>query len=68
MIKINPSFNIGDLVYLKTDIYQKPRIITDILIRPKGLLLYKSSINGIEDYCYDFEITHTKNVVLATSN
>lgn len=62
-MKINNEFEIGDIVYLRTDEEQKQRIITGITIRP-GFLIYHVSHCNFEGGHYDFEITKDKNYLL----
>lgn len=52
---IKNRFNIGQIVYLKTDEEQKGRIITGIQIRPTGIL-YILQFSTTETYHYDIEI------------
>lgn len=66
IIKISaPKFQTGQIVYLKTDTEQSPRIVTE--------WAYKSATSTIEyalgqgvviSYHYDFEITAHKNYTL----
>jgi len=61
-MKINNNivFDIGDIVFLKTDSEQLPRIITGILMRPNNLLYYLS--NGTnETQHYEIEISKEEN-------
>ena len=64
---INTKFELGDIVYLKTDVDQLPRIITTIEIKQNHLRYGLTNI-VIESYHYDYEISITKNIILATSN
>jgi hypothetical protein len=61
-MKINNNivFDIGDIVFLKTDSEQRPRIITGILMRPNGFLYYLS--NGTNETShYEIEISKEEN-------
>lgn len=58
---ITPEFEMGNIVYIKTDTDQDPCIVTGINIRP-GHLTYVLT-KGDLSYClYDFEISVVKNV------
>lgn len=58
---ISAEYNIGDIVYVKTDTDQEPCIVTGINIRP-GHLTYMLTRNDLTSCFYDFEITVTKNI------
>jgi len=65
MIEI--KFDIGHIVFLKTDIDQLERIVTGISIRPDGVSYIL--VNGTtESYHYDFEINEKRDIVKATSS
>lgn len=53
-------FDIGDIVFLKTDTEQAPRIITGILMRPNGFLYYLSNSTS-ESTHYEIEISKDLN-------
>jgi len=58
----NLKFDIGQTVYLKTDINQLERLVTGINIRPDGITY--TLVNGSdESYHYDFEITLDRDIV-----
>ena len=62
MLKVNNSeFQIGDLVYLKTDPEQRQRIVTGILTRPTSLIYYVS-LGDNETIHYDIEISKEQNI------
>jgi len=54
-----PLYNISDIVYLKTDVDQKERIVTGILIQPQGIE-YRVCCGADITYHFDFEITTDK--------
>ena len=54
--KKSMRFKIGEIVYLKTDFEQLPRIVTGILMRPYGLIYYLSN-NTTETTHYQIEIS-----------
>ena len=60
MIIIDNKFEIGQIVYLKTDIDQYPRMITRLSIAP-GLITYCLALGSIESWHYDNEISEVKN-------
>ena len=64
---IDTNFNIGDVVYLKTDNDQKKRLVTGFTIR-KNTTLYILSCDVTESYHYDFEITCDVDVLITTTN
>lgn len=58
------EFEIGEMVYLKTDPNQLERIVTGITIRENSISYSMSA--GIEDsYHYGFEITRNRNELKA---
>lgn len=65
--EIEFKFGLGDLVYLKTDPDQLPRILTKVLITPKDII-YITNINGIETEHYDFELTSKRDINTLYSN
>jgi hypothetical protein len=54
------TFDIGDIVFLKTDTEQLPRVITGILMRPNGFLYYLSNSTN-ETSHYEIEISKEVN-------
>lgn len=64
---VDTQFNIKDIVYLKTDVEQKPRIITGICVRDSGIN-YELSCGECLTWHYDFEITTEVNVLLTSTN
>lgn len=64
---VESSCNLGDIVYLKTDKDQLPRIITGIIVRPTGCGYYLSSGTG-ESLHYDFEFSYEENLLLKTGS
>lgn len=67
MIKIDNKYDFGQIVYLKTDKEQKPRIVTRITIGPSMYLLYELSSEINTSPHYEMEISPDKDVVLSTS-
>lgn len=64
---IKPLFNIGDIVYLKTDTEQCARIVTAYLTR-KGTITYCLALGINESWHYDIEISTEKDIVLKLNN
>lgn len=64
---IDNKFNIGDLVYLKTDNDQSQRMIISISVRKRDLV-YELSFGSVSSWHYEFEITEEKDVLKSTSN
>jgi len=61
---INNKFNIGDTVYVKTDIDQSPGIITCIQVNP-GDILYSVSRNSSTSHFYDFELSYDRDILIS---
>ena len=60
------DFNIGDYVYIKTDVEQLQRIVTEINIRESGIH-YCLMCGTTESWHYAFELSKERDVVKATS-
>ncbi len=56
------KFEIGQIVYLKTDVEQNERMITAISLKPDGIL-YCLSCGTSETYHSDIEICEEINVI-----
>jgi hypothetical protein len=54
--EITIKYDFGDIVYLKTDIEQLPRMITGFILRQKSISYY-CSCGTIESAHYDYELT-----------
>lgn len=67
MIIINNNFDLGEIVYIKTDPEQLPRIITAIMQRVDGGMSYQLSQGEIYSFQYEVEISREKNMELMTS-
>jgi hypothetical protein len=61
---INNKFNLGDIVYLITDIDQRARIITGIKVRMNDLLVYELACNCEETNHFEVEISSEKNILI----
>lgn len=64
---IENKFNIGDFVYLKTDVDQKQRVITGINVRATGIL-YDVCQGSTSSWHYDFEMSEEKDVLITSNN
>lgn len=64
MMVIENKFEVGDIVYLKTDTEQCDRLVTGLIIRPIGILYYLS-LGPSETLHYEMEITDDKNVMVS---
>lgn len=56
MMKINNLFNIGDVVYLKTDPEDKQHIVIEFTVS-KYSITYRVAHNGVVIDVYDFELS-----------
>jgi len=67
MMVVDNKFELKQIVYLKTDVEQKARIVTGFVVRETAIV-YELSC-GVE-VCnnYDFEISDEKDVLIATTN
>lgn len=61
------EFEVGDMVYLKTDQDQHKRIITGICLRQAGIL-YELAQGTTSSWHYVFELSATIDVVVKTSD
>lgn len=59
------TYEIGDTVYLKTDLDQLERIITEILIKP-GCVVYLVVFETSASWHYDFELSLDKDIMKTT--
>lgn len=67
MMVLDNKFEIGDVVYLHTDIDQLERIVTSLWIK-QGSILYALNCGTVESWHYDFEITVEKDVLKTSNN
>ena len=61
-MNVNVKHNIGDIIFLKTDLEQKPRIVYGYTVYLASLL-YKVSQGDIVSEHYDFEISTEVNLL-----
>ena len=64
---IDNKFDIGDFVYLITDIQREKRIVTELVIS-KSSILYTLASGGYNTEHYDFKITDDINVLIINDN
>lgn len=60
------NFKIGEIAFLRTDIDQRERLVTAILIRPAGVM-YELSFGSENSYHYDFEISKKRDTLKSLS-
>lgn len=58
------KFVIGQIVYMVTDPEQLPRIVCAIKMLPDGCVKYQLAYDFEKAWCYDFEISDTKNIAI----
>lgn len=55
-------FEIGDIVYHRSDEMNKPLLITGIVQRPRDVTTYMVTTEEHERECYEFELTENKTI------
>ena len=60
------EFSIGQSVYVKTDVQQRERIVTGIILRPFNSVTYLVTLDELEAGLYGFELTGEKDILKAT--
>lgn len=60
------KFEIGQTVYLKTDIEQRKRLVTGYKVRP-NIVMYYLSFGMEESQHFEIEISDTEDIILKTS-
>lgn len=63
-MKVETKYNIGDVVFLSTDIEQLQRVVTGIIIRPNNSIIYYLTCGSNETTHYDLEMVMEKNFML----
>ena len=67
-MNVNNKYNIGDTVYVRTDVNQIPNIVIAITIYSDTYHTYKiNSMDNCSDY-RDYEISSEKNLLLKIEN
>jgi hypothetical protein len=64
IVTIEIDFEIGETVFLKTDIDQMPRMVVAIIIGGNNSILYRLASATNETVHYACEITHEKSPVM----
>lgn len=64
---VDLEFDVGDVVYLKTDEDQKPRIVAEICIKKTGIV-YNLCQGTVTSWHYDFEMSVNIDVKIKTSD
>lgn len=59
------KYNLGDIVYLVTDIEQLERMVTQIDFRLGGSIIYTLAQGTVETSHYEKEMCSTKNIFTA---
>ena len=67
ILEYNIEFQIGQIVYLKTDNQQKDRMIIGIHLKPNANVVYVLACGSDESYHYGIEIDDVRDVVKATN-
>jgi hypothetical protein len=62
MIVVENVYEYGDIVYLKSDIEQKPRIVVGFQTYPPGGIIYLVRSGTYESGHYDLELTKDKPI------
>ena len=65
---VDSAFDFGDIVYLKTDIDQKKRIVSAMMMRGDGACMFELSCGTEAKWHYGFEISTEKDVLATTTN
>lgn len=69
MITIYNNFDIGQIVYLKTDTMQLPRIINAIQVAGDITTpMYRCCQETEETWHYEIELSSEKDIMMVTSN
>ena len=63
MMVIDNKFNISEIVYLRTDVDQSPRVVCSISVYPTELV-YNLSCGTVQSGHYGFEISTEKNLLM----
>jgi hypothetical protein len=67
MMVIDNKFEFGQIVYIKTDQDQKPRMVVAMLVRP-GYVEYQLNCGTDWSWQPEFVISEEKNVLITTTN
>lgn len=67
MMIIDNKFNIGDIVYLTTDIEQLPRVVISFTVSANGII-YNLTQGINESTHYNFEMSKEKDLLTVFNN
>lgn len=63
-MKVESNYEIGEVVYLKTDKEQLPRIVTGFLVRKQITVYYLVHSDSQESPHYEYEFTREENTLI----
>lgn len=63
-MNLKNRYTFGDMVYITTDIEQKKRIITSIVVKPNGLVYEVSCGDEEPSYHYEFELSDSEDTLM----
>jgi hypothetical protein len=66
-MRINNTFEIGEIVYVKTDVKQEPGVIVSMYVTLNEIMYYVSRDEFVNKY-YDFELSREKDNTLKMEN
>ena len=58
------KFDIGQIVYLKTDCEQRQRIVTAIKVQDGGTLIYTLAEGIVESFNYEIELSNKQDILI----
>jgi len=62
-VSLESKYKLGEIVFLITDVEQKPRMVTGIIFRPSGVL-YELACGDAETAHFEMELATDKNFLL----
>ena len=62
------KYGFGDIVYLKTDLDQTPRIVLQINISPKDSVTYQLGSGDYSSWHFEIEISIKKDILVTSTN
>jgi len=67
-VKIITKYDIGQILYLVTDLNQFEWMCTGIVIYPNNLIAYSLSCGAETCEAYEFEVSDQQDIIKRTSN
>jgi hypothetical protein len=61
------EYDLGQIVYLKTDNEQHGRMVTQITLRPNKSVMYALAFGSGETWHYSIEISNERDIIKATT-